>query len=187
VALAVYTALLCVSTYRYTQIWKDDITLWNAVIANEPFSGLPYYNRGTTLLSMKQYDRAIADFSKAVEINPRYAEAYQNRGAARKDLKDYDAAIADFKRAIAINPTYGDAYVNLGNTLVSAGRLAEAVDIYSRAIALGGDRARVSDLHVKRGIASYGVDDHQGACRDWRQANELGHRGAPELIAEYCR
>ena len=39
VALAVYTALLCVSTYRYTQIWKDDITLWNSVIAKRAVLG----------------------------------------------------------------------------------------------------------------------------------------------------
>ena len=41
-----------------------------------------YVERGNAYSGKGQYDQAIADYSKALEINPRYAMAYNNRGVA---------------------------------------------------------------------------------------------------------
>ena len=63
------------------------------------------------------YDRAIALFSKALEINPRYAAAYNNRGVAyAKGKGQYDKAISDYNKAIEINPGLAEAYDNRGIT-----------------------------------------------------------------------
>ena len=48
-----------------------------------------------------QLDRAIADFSKAIEINPRYAEVYIRRGIVYRIKGDSDNAIVDYTRAAA--------------------------------------------------------------------------------------
>ena len=42
---------------------------------------------------------AIADFTKAIETDPKYAMAYNNRGATRNDIGDFDGALADLTRA----------------------------------------------------------------------------------------
>jgi len=42
----------------------------------------------------------LADFSKAIEIDPKSADAYNNRGSAKRDLQNYQGAIADFSKAI---------------------------------------------------------------------------------------
>ena len=39
-----------------------------------------YNERGITYGKIGQYDQTISDFNKAIEINPRFAEAYNNRG-----------------------------------------------------------------------------------------------------------
>ena len=57
---------------------------------------------------------AIADYTKAIEINPQYSEAYINRGIAKSDLGDTQGAIADYNKAIDINPQYAVAYNNRG-------------------------------------------------------------------------
>ena len=49
-------------------------------------------------------DRAIADFTKAIEINLQDADAYNNRGTAYVGKGEIDRAIADYSRAIEINP-----------------------------------------------------------------------------------
>jgi tetratricopeptide (TPR) repeat protein len=41
-----------------------------------------YFNRGFTSHEKGQYDQAISDYTKALEINPKLAEAYLNRGGA---------------------------------------------------------------------------------------------------------
>ena len=71
-----------------------------------------YFVRGVTYARKGQYDKAIADFTKAIELNPRHAEAYINRGLAYKNTGQYDQAISDCTKAIEINPRDAEAYNN---------------------------------------------------------------------------
>jgi tetratricopeptide (TPR) repeat protein len=54
-----------------------------------------YINRGIAYKMMGDHDQAIANFSKALEINPRLAAAYVNRGRAYRSKDQYDRAISD--------------------------------------------------------------------------------------------
>ena len=71
-------------------------------------------SRGTAFVEKGQYDRAIAYFNKAIEINPRHADAYLNRGFAYHEKGQYDKAISDFTKAMELNPRYAEAYINRG-------------------------------------------------------------------------
>ncbi len=51
-----------------------------------------------------EYDRAIADYDKAIALKPKYADFYNNRGIAYDKKGEYDRAIADYDKAIALNP-----------------------------------------------------------------------------------
>ena len=76
----------------------------------------------------------IADFDRAIAINPNFAEAYYHRGTAKGNKGDYDGAIADFDRAIAINPNDAEAYVNRGAIKQRKGDYDGAIADYDRAI-----------------------------------------------------
>ncbi|MDT9186184.1 tetratricopeptide repeat protein, partial [Limnospira sp. PMC 289.06] len=65
-----------------------------------------YNNRGFAHRSQGNYKAAIADYNRAIEINPNYHNAYNNRGFAHRSQGNYKAAIADYNRAIEINPNY---------------------------------------------------------------------------------
>jgi tetratricopeptide (TPR) repeat protein len=58
-----------------------------------------YYNRGNAYEKKGQYDKAISDFTKAIEINPRHADAYYSRGVVYYYKKDYEKALDDFYKA----------------------------------------------------------------------------------------
>lgn len=66
----------------------------------------PLLYQGNALFLDGQYDRAIVFFNKAIEKNPRFAEAYYNRGITYLEKKQFDKAISDFTKAIEINPRY---------------------------------------------------------------------------------
>jgi tetratricopeptide (TPR) repeat protein len=65
-----------------------------------------YLYRGNAYEKKGNLDRAIADYSKVIEIDPKYAPAYAKRGAAYEKKRDHDRAIADFNKAIEINSKY---------------------------------------------------------------------------------
>jgi len=58
------------------------------------------------IISGKQgnYDKAIANFTKALELNPRLDEALFNRGIAWSKKEDPQKAIQDFDKALELNP-----------------------------------------------------------------------------------
>jgi tetratricopeptide (TPR) repeat protein len=60
-------------------------------------------NRAEQYYSQKAYDEAIAEYSKAIELKPDYAEAYNCRGDAYYYKGSYDQAIYDYSRTIEIN------------------------------------------------------------------------------------
>ena len=64
---------------------------------------------------LKQYKEAIADYDKAIELNPKDADTYYNRGAAKNHLKQHKEAIADYDKAIELDPKDADAYYNRGS------------------------------------------------------------------------
>ncbi len=62
-----------------------------------------YYNRGNGYATNGDYDRAIADFDKAIQLQPDDAIAYNNRGLAYFKEPDYNRAIADLKKVVEIS------------------------------------------------------------------------------------
>ncbi len=58
-----------------------------------------YNNRGRAYYGKGQYDQAISDYNKAIEINPKHAMAYNNRGVACYFKGEYDEAWEDVHKA----------------------------------------------------------------------------------------
>ena len=87
---------------------------------NESRDAKFYNNRGTVLGEKGQFDQAISDFNRAIEINPRYIKAYNNRGIVYRLKGQYDRAILDFNKAIEINPLDAEGYNNLAWLLATA-------------------------------------------------------------------
>ena len=73
-----------------------------------------HHDRGLDHLEKGQYDKAISEFTKALEIKPWIFEAHYNRGLAYFYKSEYDLAISDFNTAIAINPIDADSYLSRG-------------------------------------------------------------------------
>ena len=57
-----------------------------------------YYNRGNSKAKAKDYYGAIADYTKAIEINPNDAGAYYNRGISKYYLGDKNGACQDARK-----------------------------------------------------------------------------------------
>jgi len=96
-----------------------------------------YLNRGVAYGKKGQYDQAIVDFNKAIELDPRDAAAYYNRGISYEKRGQHDRAILDFTKAIEINPRYAKAYINRGAAYFSKREYEKAWDDVSKVQDLG--------------------------------------------------
>lgn len=65
---------------------------------------MAYNGRGSAKDDLKDYEGAIADYDKALELDPQDTGAYFARGNAKYNLKDYAGAITDYDKAIKLAP-----------------------------------------------------------------------------------
>ena len=68
-----------------------------------------------------EYNKAIADYTEAIRLDPKYKQAYTNRGVSYAKKGEYDKAIADFTEAIRLNPTQPMSYMNRANAYRALG------------------------------------------------------------------
>lgn len=72
-----------------------------------------YYNRALAYERLNDFDRAIADYTSTIEIEPTFPQAWYNRGCARLSLGQYDEALADFNRVLELEPRFKEAKNNI--------------------------------------------------------------------------
>lgn len=90
---------------------------YQTLLSIDPESYPAYNNLGyIALVYEDKYQEAIRFFTKAIEINPSYAQGWCNRGLAYQYLKDYDKARSDYMQSKKIDPDYKNA-IDLLNDL----------------------------------------------------------------------
>ena len=64
-----------------------------------PDDAAAYNNRGAAYGKLKQYERAVEDYGKAIALNPDFAAAYRNRGIVHAHTGRYEESAQDLKKA----------------------------------------------------------------------------------------
>jgi len=83
-----------------------------------------------------EFELAVGDYNKAIELNSKDAAAYLNRGQAHSGKKSYDLAILDFDKTIELDPKDSTAYFKRGDIYEKRGNLQQAVSDYQKAAEL---------------------------------------------------
>jgi tetratricopeptide (TPR) repeat protein/tRNA A-37 threonylcarbamoyl transferase component Bud32 len=131
-----------------------------------------YFHRGNDAYSEGDYQRAIANYTQAITLQPDDDTAFNNRGASYKAQGDYQRAIADYTQAIKLNPhDAADTFYNRGTIYKAQGDYQRAIADYTQAIKLNPHNA--VDAFYNRGIAYSAQGDYQRAIADYTQALAL--------------
>src|SRR5437870_8040168 len=134
-------------------------------------------NRGIEKAKNGDLDGALADFNRAIELNPKDDAPYYNRAQARRLKNDTAGAIADYTRAIELGSTNPAAYNNRGNARAENNDRDGAIADYTRAIELKPDYARA---YYNRAVAKKDKGNANGAAADFKRARQLD----PKLASE---
>jgi Tfp pilus assembly protein PilF len=129
-----------------------------------------YQSRGDTYVEQGEHQKAITEYSTAIELGPERLNAYLSRGYAYNQLGKYRKAIADFDKAILLDPGDAKAYNNRGIAHHELGEYQKAIADYSRAIEIDPQYAKA---YYNRGIAHDELGEYQKAIDDYRKVLEI--------------
>lgn len=139
---------------------------------------LIHRRRGSAYLATGKPAEAMADFSAAARLKPRYALAYYERGQAAMALGDRDQAMADYSTAIRHKPRYWAAHVSRGYLRLVKNDFDGAIADFDRAIAIEPKNAIAFN---NRGFAWRRKGDLAKAIADYDRAIKLDPRYAIAL------
>ncbi len=93
-----------------------------------------YASRGYWYTKKKRLDEALADFNRALEIDPANVELYDYKGDVLFQKGELQAAIDNYNQSIRIDPTYAAAYYSRGQVYEKQGHLEQARESYRAAL-----------------------------------------------------
>jgi tetratricopeptide (TPR) repeat protein len=155
----------------YTRcIDEGDLSNKNLIVAHN--------DRGNAFGKSGEYQKALADFEKVIELKPDDPDAWYNHGLTLKRLGRIDDALENYNETIRLNPKYAKAYNNRGAIYGEKGQFASAISEFNQAIFLNGKDA---SAYFNRGLAYYSMGNYGKAIEDLERAIELN----PDYIKAY--
>ncbi len=102
-------AILCIALIVIAEgqirVWKDGLTLWGRVFEIYPNSTPPAYRgRAEAYYRAGDFERAVADYTEAIRLDPLDYRSYSSRGIVYFVSESYALALEDFNRTLSIDP-----------------------------------------------------------------------------------
>ncbi len=126
--------ILMLCTKSQVILWRNSITLFEHTLSVTANNYLIYNNLGVTLARQGKDQKAFLQYQKALEINPRYADAHYNLGKLLARQSKDEEAMVQFMESLRIKPEKKEAHNDLGVILNKHGRIQEAVFHFAQAI-----------------------------------------------------
>src|SRR6267378_1376121 len=137
-----------------------------------------HMQRGIELAQQKHFDAAVAEFTKAIEANPKDARGYANRGTAYRQgartaiaagdqegaSTRYQSALADFSKYVELAPKDASAYLERAATEIELKQYDAAVTDLNKALELKPDDINANKF---RGFAELGLSQWDKAVADF--------------------
>jgi len=120
--------------------------------------------------SRRNFDAASADYTRALELNPKNADAYANRALARLEKGDTAGALADDNRALELNPGNPDVYGVRALARQIQGDFSDALADYDKVIELNPDNSPSVRLFRQTLLRRLGrpTEDFSTTVAEWK-------------------
>ena len=191
------------------QLYSDKTDFYNKADA--------YYNRATVKVIMSMdYNGAIADLTKAIELDPNYARLYYQRALCKQVLDDINGSLMDYNKVLTLftNSSLKEREAKVGASISVAdnpkrfkldnlsladisglaysnrGVIKTSLNDFSGAVSDFNKAIELDpndgELYYNKAISKYYNNDLKGACADWKKAAILGDNKAAEQVANKC-
>lgn len=142
------------STKSKLEIESDEEVPKNSSLTRQQ-QALEHNELGNLYESKGRYEQAIAEYEKAIELDPKLAMAYSNLGSVYSNIGLLNKAIVKYKKAIRIDPKATFAHNNLGNAYYARGNYSRAIKEYKITLILDPSSAyaynNLGDAYLRKG------------------------------------
>lgn len=151
---------------------------WQNLVWGQTQTYESYMKQGKQKLIDKEYNRAIVDFTIALEIDPRI-EGFIVRANAKRKIDDLEGALNDYDEAINMDTSNAVLYNNRGNIKDELKRVLDAIKDYDNAIRLD---SSYTNAYYNRAIARYHAKRYEAAKTDFKKVIDLQPDDAEALV-----
>jgi len=153
-----------------------------------PENAKVHYYIGAAYTEMGEYRKAIVSYTRAIALDPTMADAVRRRGDCQHILVPvlsddvdayYDRALADYEAAIELEPDVYTYNVH-GSVIASLGRVEEAIEEYSQAIAIN---PAYPESFFNRGYANKLVSNSEQAIADFETFLSFDEHWNDEMVS----
>jgi tetratricopeptide (TPR) repeat protein len=167
---AIVILTLGVLTWRQCRIYRSDESIWRDTLRKNPESLMAHYNLANGLMRDGAYFKSLAQYNRAVQIDPTFFEARCNRAEILTRLGRLPEAAADYQEAVAIEPDSAVIQNSYGSLLEQMGRTNEAVAHFQEALRLQ-PHSGIAEKNLADALASEG--DFAGALPYYEELAQL--------------
>jgi len=147
--------------------YTNAIALLTQLICRHPHHAVDYNNRGLIYFQSGQPEKALADYNKALQLNPQLDSVYNNRANYYASVGKLSEALADYEQALDLNPGNFRTWINQAITFRDLGLYNLALENFDMALILG---CPEEHIYAERGRTYHLRGDWNCAISDYQKA-----------------
>lgn len=179
--LLVFHYSLFISAAQSQPDWRDSLTVLNQLIAKQPSSTDLRLRKAAVNIELNQWDYAIDEYSRVLEMEPANLSALYFRAYANNHERRYDLARRDYEAFLAIMPKHFEAQMGLAMVKRKLNRPQEAIDDLNTLVQLFPDSALA---YAARAAYESERQQYDLALFDWDEALRLQPSNTDFLVSK---
>jgi tetratricopeptide (TPR) repeat protein len=138
------------------------LTVSRALVAR--FDADEEFDKGVELQNKMQYKEAVAAYTRAIQLRPKFTDAFFNRGSCYQTIGDFEKSVADFTVVVTNKPKMADGWLYRGIGYSQLKQYDKAMADYNQALTL---RPGFVDVQTYLAEASFNKGDFDGAIKSY--------------------
>ncbi len=153
--------------------YLDALATVNFILQNEPNSVKALlFRAGIYAISLNNFDKALNDYNKAIEIQPNDSNIYYLKATALENYKHYNEAIIAHSKAIEISPRNSHYYISRGQSFeYDIKNYLKALDDYNKAVEL--EPENIKGLFNRAHLYQDKLEEYDKAFSDYSKILEI--------------
>ena len=169
-ALIIVVFLCALFSVRLGSVWQDCVSLTDYFVRAYPGDPTVYVNRGLVFEDKNEYNSALADYDKALNLNSNYIQARIKRANIYVLKKKLKSALIDYNYVLELDSLNAEAYYRRANVRYLEENYRAAFDDYNKALGIDSMHA---EIYFNRGNVYGRINDHNNAVMDFTKALEI--------------